>query len=103
QLDEQSQQMQTEQKNERARDRSQRRAVLAEESADGAGRGAKCDEDRGKSDDKGERRGEQSRARRLTLAQLLHADARQHRDVSGHQRQNARRQERNQPREKSSS
>jgi hypothetical protein len=43
---------------------------------------------------------EQAAARRLALLQLLHADARKHRDISRHQRQNTRREKRHQPRHK---
>src|SRR5580704_256301 len=100
---ENAEQMQPEEQNQRAGNRRERRAMLAQESADGAGRRAERDEDRGESENESERRRKQSRPRRLTLAQLLHADSGKHRNVSGHQRQHARRQKRNQSREKRSS
>ena len=93
QLDEKAEQVQTEQKNQCAGDGRKRGAVLAEKSADSAGGRAERDEDRGKSENESERRREQSGARRLALAQLFHADAGEHGNVSGHERQNARGQE----------
>src|SRR5579863_1949586 len=100
QLDEDPKQVQAKKKNERAGDGRERCTVLAKKSADRTRRGAERDEDRRKSENESERRSEQSRARGLPLAQLLHANAREHRDVSGHERQDARRQKGNQPREK---
>src|SRR5579863_9552763 len=97
---EDAKQVETEQKNQSASNGGKRRAVLAKKSADGTGGRAEGNEDGRESEDESERRSEQSRARRLTLAQLLHADAGKHRDVSGHERQNARRQEGNESREK---
>ena len=96
QLDEHAQQMQAEQNNQRAGDRRERRAVFAQERTDGAGRCAKRNENRGKSNDKRKRRRKKSAARLLPLPQLLHADAGQHRDIAGHERQHARRKKRNQ-------
>src|SRR5580698_280828 len=98
-----AEQVQAEEQDQSTGDRRERRAMLPEESADGAGRRTERDEHSRESENESERGGEQTRAWRLTLAQLLHADAGKHRDVSGHQRQHARRQKRNQSREKRSS
>ena len=68
--------------------------------ADGAGRSAKTDEDDRKSGYKRQRRSEQAVARGLSRPQLLDADPRKHGNVSWHQRQHARRQERNDSRYK---
>src|SRR5579864_1864267 len=97
-----SKQVQAEEKDERAGDGSKQRAILAQESAYGAGGGAEGNEYDGKSHDKGQRGSEKPRARRLPLAQLFHADAREHGDVSGNQREHARRKKGNEAGEKSS-
>src|SRR5882672_2643794 len=101
-LDEQAKKMKTEKKDERTGDRSERIAILLQEDADGAGGRSKRDKDDGKAGDKGERGAQQAGARDFALAELLHANAGEHGDIAGYQRQNARREKGNQPGEKSS-
>src|SRR5882672_6799618 len=98
-FDERADEMKTEEKNESAGDGSEERAILAEEGTDGAGGCAEGNEHDGKAGDKGERRREKAGGWHLSFPELLHADAGEHGDVAGHQWQNARREEGNQPRE----
>src|SRR5438477_1766866 len=100
QLDEHAQQMQAEQNNQRTGDRRERCTIFAQERTDGAGRCAKRNEYGRKSEHKRKRRCKKSAARLLPLPKLLHANSGQHRNVSGHERQHARRKKRNQSREK---
>ncbi len=74
---------------------------MAQEGADGAGRGAERNKYDGKTGDEGEGGSEQAGAGNLTLAKLLHANAGEHGNVAGNKRQNARRKKRNEPGEKS--
>src|SRR6267143_291315 len=78
---------------------SEKNAILAEEGTDGAGRGSEGNEHHRKAGDKSEGGREKAGGWHVALAELLHADAGEHGDVAGHQRQNARREEGNQPRE----
>src|SRR5579859_2208520 len=77
-FDQYAEQMQSEKKNEGAGDWSEQRPVLAKKRADGARGRAERDEHHGKSENKGERRSEETGARRLSLTQLLHANAGEH-------------------------
>src|SRR5882724_5977835 len=99
QLDERADEVKAEEKNQGTRDGSEERAILAEEGTDSAGGCAKGNEHHRKASDKGERRREKAGGWHVALAELLHADAGEHGNVAGHQRQNARREEGNQPRE----
>jgi hypothetical protein len=100
-LDERADEMKAEEKDECSGDGSEKGAVLAKKGTDGAGRCAERNEDNGKTGDKSESRSKEARARQLPSAELFHADAREHGNVAGNQRQNARREKRNQPGEKS--
>src|SRR5690242_2877862 len=68
--------------------RSKQAAIAHKKLSDGAGRSAEGDEHDGKADHESERRGEQAAPRSFTLAQLLYANAREHGNVTRHQRQN---------------
>jgi len=81
--------MQAKKNNERASNGGQQDAILAKKSADCAGGCAKRNKDRGKSGDERQRRGEESRFRGVAFAQLLHADAREHGDIAGNEREHA--------------
>ena len=94
--------MQTEKKDKRTGDGRECIAILFEENADGAGGCPKRDEHDGKAGDEGERGAQQAGTRDFALAELLHADAREHGDVARNKRQNAGGKKRNQPGEKSS-
>src|SRR6266576_394059 len=83
-LDERADEVQAKEKNQCAGNGSQEIAVLFQERADSARGSAECYEYHGKSRNKGHRRGKESRTWNLALAQLLHADAGEHRDVAGH-------------------
>src|SRR5438128_6214510 len=96
QLDQHPEQMQTKQKDERAGNRRKCRAVLPQKRTDSAGRSPKGNKNGGKSKHERKCRSKKSAARLLSLAELLHADAGKHGDVSGHERQYARRKKRNQ-------
>jgi len=89
--------VQPEEKDERAGDRGEKRAILAQEGADNAGGSSKRDEDERETGYEGERGGKKTGAGRLPLAQLFHADAGKHGDVTGYERKDARRKKRNQP------
>jgi hypothetical protein len=67
--------MQTEKKDECAGNRSEERAVLAQEGADGAGRSSKRDEDKRETRDERQGGSKKASTGRLPLAQLFHADA----------------------------
>src|SRR5882724_3422878 len=101
-LDEQAQKMKTEKKDEGTGDWGECVAILFKENADGAGGCSKRDEHNGKARDESERGAQQAGARDFAFAELLHADAGEHGDIAGYQRQNARREKGNQPGEKSS-
>src|SRR5258708_37534688 len=88
--------MQPEKKDECAGDRGEERAVLAQERADGAGGSSKRDEDKREARDKRQGGSKKASAGRLSLAQLLHADAGEHGDVTGYERENAGRKKGNQ-------
>ena len=94
--------METEKKDKRTRHGSEHIAVLFEENADGTCRCSKRDEHHGEAGDEGERGAQQTGTRNFALAELLHADAGEHGDVAGNERQNTGRKKRNQPGEKSS-
>src|SRR6266576_2584976 len=83
-LSQRAKEVQAKEKNQCAGNGSQEIAVLFQERADSARRSAECYEYHGKSRNKGHRRGKESRTWNLALAQLLHADAGEHRDVAGH-------------------
>jgi len=88
--------MQAEEKDQGAGDGSEERAVLEKKVADRAGGSAEGNKDDGETENKGERGSEEASARRLALAQLLHADAGEHGDVTGNKRKHAGREKRNQ-------
>ena len=92
--------VQSEKNDQRAGDRCQQASIADEKSSDGAGGGAERNKDDRKSEDKRERRCEQSAARRVAFLQLLDADAGQHGDITGHQRQHAWREKRYESRNK---
>jgi hypothetical protein len=94
--------MKTEKKDESTCDGRERIAILLEEDTDDAGGCSKRDKDEGKPGDKGERGAQQAGTRDFAFAELLHADAGEHGDIAGNERQNARRKKRNQSGEKSS-
>src|ERR1700676_2220722 len=87
-LYEQTHKVQSEEQNERAGNRSQKRAVLAKKRAHGTGRGPERDKHDGEADHERQRRSEKARAGRLPLTQLLHTDAGKHRNVARHEREN---------------
>src|SRR6266403_636096 len=76
--------------------------VLAQEGPDGAGGRAERYKDNGKAGNERESGSEQTGAGNLALAELLHANAGQHGDVAGNERQHTGRKKRNEPGEKSS-
>ena len=82
--------MKSEENNERTGDGRKQRAILAQESADGAGGCAEADEHHGKSEDEGEGGREEAGFRLLTLAELLDTDAGEHGDVAGNEGKHAR-------------
>ncbi len=81
--------MQAEKQNQRTSNGREQRAVLPKKSADGARRSAKRNEHDGKTNYKGERGSEKPAARLLALAQLLHTDAGEHRDIARYERKYA--------------
>jgi len=99
QFDEGADEVKAEEENQGSGDGSEESAVLEKEGADSAGRRSEGNEHHRKAGDKGERRGEKAGGWYVPFAELLHADAGEHGDVARHQRQNARREEGNQPRE----
>jgi len=101
-FDERADEVKAEEKDQGSRDRREKRAVLAKEGANCAGRGAERNKNDGKAGNECERRSKQAGARNLALAELLHADAGEHGDVAGNERQNTGRKKRNEPGEKSS-
>ena len=82
--------MKAEEKNHSAGKRGEEALVADQEFADGAGGSSEGDEDHGETQDKSERRAEQAAARLLALTKLVHANAAQHGDVSGDERQDTR-------------
>src|SRR4029077_8176963 len=92
--------VQTEKQDKGSRNGRHSRPILLKKCPDSTCCGAERNEHDGETDDKGERGSEQTSPRLLTLAQLLHADAGEHRDVSGNEREYAGRQKRNQPGDK---
>lgn len=101
-LDERADEMKAEEKNESTGDGCEHSAVLTKEGTDGAGGGAETDEDDREAGDESESRSEEAGTRQLPCAELLHADPGEHRNITGKERQNARRKKRNQPGEKRS-
>src|SRR5713226_8405950 len=93
QLRQPADEMKAKQKDQRTCNRSQQGAILPQELPDRARRRSESDEHRGKTHNESEGRAEQTRPRCLSLAQFFHSNSRQHRDVAGHKRQNARREE----------
>src|SRR5487761_411925 len=91
--------MQTKQQNERARQRRQFIPIAQQERSHRAGRRAKADKHDRKSEHECERRSKQFAARSFALLKLVHSDTRKHRDVSRHERQNTRREERDESRQ----
>jgi hypothetical protein len=102
-LDERADEVEAEEENQGSGDGSEESAVLEKEGTDSAGRGAKRYEHDGKTGNEGERGREKAGTWHVALAELLHADAGEHGDVAGHERQDTRRKEGNQPGEKGSS
>src|ERR1700722_2482210 len=76
--------------------------VAQQERADGAGGGSESDEDHRKADDEGQRGPDQAAAGGLAFFELFDADAGQHGNIAGNQREYAGREKRDQPRNKSS-
>jgi len=101
-LDQPAQQMQAKQKDQRSRNWGEQRTILIQEAANRAGRCAQSDEHHGEPDDERDRRREQIGFGLFTLAKLFHPDPRKHRDVPGHKWKHTRREERDEPRKKSS-
>jgi hypothetical protein len=71
-------------------DGREKRAILQEEVADSTGGSAEGDENDGEASDESECGRKEPGARNFAFAELLHADAGEHGDVAGHERQNAR-------------
>jgi len=90
--------MQAKENDQSTGDRREKIAIPNQERAYGASGGAKGDKDDGKSGDEGQRRSKQTTAGGLAFFELLDANAREHRDVAGHQGEDARGKERNDPR-----
>src|SRR5258708_5756061 len=99
-LDERADQVKAKEKDQGACDGRKKGAVLSQKRADGAGGGSERNKDDGKAGDKGEGRREQAGGWDITLAELFHADAGEHGDVAGNERQNAGREKRNEPGQK---
>src|ERR1700687_3150707 len=95
-LDENTEKVQAEENNQRAGDGGQQGTILAKKRSDGAGRGAKGNEDDGEAGNESERGSEESGAGLLALAKLLHADAGKHGGIARNERKNAGREERDQ-------
>src|SRR5690348_5111019 len=82
--------MQAEKNDERAGDGSEFGAMLAQESAHGAGGRSERDENDGKANHEGKGGGKEAAAGLLALAKLFQADAGKHGDITGDERENAR-------------
>src|SRR5215469_8124659 len=92
----QAEKVQAKQQNQCTRDGSKQRTVLSKKRPDRAGGSSERNEHRRKARHESQRRCKKSSARLLPLAQLLHSDSGEHRNVTRHQRQNTRRKKGNQ-------
>ena len=88
-FDEQADEVKSEKKDEGTGDGREERAILAKKRADRAGGSSKGNKDDRESANESEGGSEETGARHFAFAELLHADAGEHGNVAGHERQNA--------------